>query len=68
MNSTKNRLAEYIHNKYNVEDITFREINVVFIEGFYLFIRGELSVYPQYSHESLYSVSELLFCLPTTWD
>lgn len=36
---TKNRLAEYIHNKYNVEDITFREINVVFIEGFYLFIR-----------------------------
>ena len=36
---TKNRLAEYIHDKYNVEDITFREINVVFIEGFYLFIR-----------------------------
>lgn len=36
---TKNRLAEYIHNKYNLEDITFREINVVFIEGFYLFIR-----------------------------
>ena len=27
------------HNEYNVEDITFREINVVFIEGFYLFIR-----------------------------
>lgn len=36
---TQNRLAEYIHDKYNVEDITFREINVVFIEGFYLFIR-----------------------------
>ena len=36
---TKNRIAEYIHNKYNLEDITFREINVVFIEAFYLFIR-----------------------------
>ena len=36
---TQNRLVEYIHDKYNVEDITFREINVVFIEGFYLFIR-----------------------------
>lgn len=36
---TKNRLAEYIRTNYHVEDISFREINVVFIEGFYLFIR-----------------------------
>lgn len=35
---TKNRLAEYIRTNYHVEDIGFREINVVFIEGFYLII------------------------------
>ncbi len=37
---TKNRLAEYMREKYNVDDKPYREINTIFIEDFYLFLRN----------------------------
>jgi site-specific recombinase XerD len=37
---TKSRLIEFMKEKYKVSDIPIREMNAVFIENFYLHIRG----------------------------
>lgn len=38
---TKERLKHFMKEKYNLSDMPIKEINVVFIENFYLFIREE---------------------------
>ena len=38
---TKQRLIDFMKVKYRVSDILIREINAVFIENFYLYLRNE---------------------------
>ena len=37
---TKNRLIEFLKDKYNLTDIPVKEINTVFLQDFYLFLRN----------------------------
>lgn len=38
---TKQRLIDFMKDKYRISDILIREINTVFIENFYLYLRNE---------------------------
>ena len=37
---TKNRLIEFLKKQYNLEDIPVKEINTIFLQDFYLFLRN----------------------------